>query len=350
MSARGRSLLRDGHTLADPLVQRQRLSAIPLDSGFEVSLSAAGLHPFRARSVGTLQINVGKLCNQTCRHCHVDAGPDRTEVMSRETMEACLEVIARHRIPVVDITGGAPEMNPHFRWLIEACAEHAPTLMHRCNLTYLMAPAGRDLPDLFACLGVEIIASLPHFRALNTDRQRGEGVHEKSIAALRLLNAVGYGREGGRLRLSLVTNPPGAVLPGGQASMEREWKRELGRLHGIAFNRLYTLANMPISRFLSWLEETGQTEEYLRRLAAAFNPAAAEGAMCRDMVSVGWDGRLYDCDFNQMLEMPLVKTDGNAMSIRDFDPAGLANRSIKTGPHCFGCTAGAGSSCTGATA
>ena len=292
-----------------------------------------------------LQVNVGRLCNQVCRHCHVDAGPDRTEVMSRPTLELCLRALERSSIGTVDITGGAPELNPSFRWFVREVRQLGRHVIDRCNLTILETGPGRDLPEFFAEHQVEVVCSLPHYRALATDRQRGRGVYAKSIRALRRLNAVGYG-VGGELRLVLVTNPAGAFLPASQASLEAEWKRELRRNHGVRFDALYTITNMPISRYLEWLEKSGNLERYMEVLVSKFNPAAVAGLMCRDTISVGWDGRLYDCDFNQMLDLPVA---GAPAHIRDFDPAALGRRAVVTGRHCFGCTAGAGSSCGGAT-
>jgi len=326
--------------LASAKAQQRLLRTLPLAREFG---DAAGeLRPTR---VEVLQVNVGKLCNQTCRHCHVDAGPDRREVMSRETMQHCLDVLARTEIPVVDITGGAPELNPNFRWFVREVRKLGRHVIDRCNLTILETKAYADLPGFFGANRVEIVASLPHYRALNTDRQRGERVFERSIRALRKLNEVGYGDGRSGLALVLVTNPAGAFLPGAQASLEAEWKRELERRHGVVFDRLYTITNMPISRYLEWLVETGNLEGYMEKLVSAFNPLAAAGVMCRNTVSVGWDGRLYDCDFNQMLEIPV---DGG-MHVRDFDLEALEARRIAVDRHCFGCTAGAGSSCGGAT-
>ncbi len=265
--------------------------------------------------------------------------------MARETFELCLRALERSSIPVVDITGGAPELNPHFRWFVRQVRSLGRHAIDRCNLTILQTGPGRDLPEFFAEQGVEVVCSLPHHRALATDRQRGEGVYAKSIRALRRLNEVGYGK-GGDLRLVLVTNPAGAFLPASQASLEAEWKRELLHNHGVTFDALFTITNMPISRYLQWLEESGNLDRYMDKLVSAFNPRAVPGVMCRDTISVGWDGRLYDCDFNQMLEMPVR---GAPAHIRDFDPAALAARTIVTDRHCFGCTAGAGSSCGGAT-
>jgi len=290
---------------------------------------------------------MGKLCNQTCRHCHVDAGPDRRETMTRETMEICRDVLARTDIPVVDITGGAPELNPDFRWFVQQCRALGRHVIDRCNLTVLEAPSQADTAEFLASHGVEVVCSLPHYRAASTDRQRGDGVFEKSISALRRLNAAGYGDGSSGLRLVLVTNPVGAFLPGAQASLEREWKQELMRLHGVRFDALYCITNMPISRYLEWLIESDNLEAYMERLVTAFNPVAAHGVMCRNTISVGWDGTVYDCDFNQMLELPVAT--GASRHIREFDLQALNERSIVVDRHCFGCTAGAGSSCGGTT-
>jgi radical SAM/Cys-rich protein len=346
--APARSLRSRNAPLAAPAEQLRTLASLPLEREFPECLRSAGLSPLRPTRIGIFQINVGKLCNQTCRHCHVDAGPDRREAMTRETMELCLAALARTSIPIVDITGGAPELNPNFRWLVESCAASGRKVMDRCNLTILLTPGQEDLPEFLARHRVEVICSLPHYRALGTDRQRGEGVYERSVEALKRLNAVGYGDGRSGLRLVLVTNPVGAFLPGNQASLEKEWKRELDRLHGIRFDNLHTITNMPISRFLEWLVESGNLREYMERLVRAFNPAAAAGVMCRDTLSIGWDGTLYDCDFNQMLELPIDAS--GPRHIRDFDLARLESRRIRFDRHCFGCTAGAGSSCGGATA
>jgi radical SAM/Cys-rich protein len=313
---------------------------------FDEALAQAGT-PLTPHRIDTLQINVGKLCNQTCRHCHVEAGPHRREIMSRDTMTLCLDALERTAIRTVDITGGAPELNPNFRWLVEECRARGRHVMDRCNLTVLELPSQHDLAGFLARHRVEVVCSLPHYRAANTDRQRGPGVYDKSIAALQRLNALGYGCGSADLRLVLVTNPVGAFLPGSQAALEAEWKRELWRLHGIRFDALYCVTNMPIGRFLEWLEASGNLGAYMERLVAAFNPSSSDGLMCRNMISVGWDGQLYDCDFNQMLEL---STAGSApRHIREFQLEALERRSIVTGPHCFGCSAGAGSSCGGAT-
>ena len=339
------SLLSRRLPLAMPEVQHDTLRRLPLACEFDEAVERAGQWPLKPGRIEILQLNIGKLCNQTCRHCHVDAGPDRREVMTRETMVLCLEALDKTTIPTVDITGGAPELNPDFRWLVTECRSRGRHVMDRCNLTVLELPSQHDLVPFLADYQVEVVCSLPHYRAPNTDRQRGEGVYEKSIAALKRLNAVGYGN--GSLRLVLVTNPVGAYLPGAQASLETEWKRELWRLHGIRFDALYCIANMPISRFLEWLINSGNLEAYMERLVTAFNPAAISGLMCRNTLSVGWDGQLYDCDFNQMLDLPVAP--GAPRHIRDFQLDTLADRPIVVGRPCFGCTAGAGSSCGGAT-
>jgi radical SAM/Cys-rich protein len=336
----------------DPLssarAQRETLARVPLARGFEDVLEGAGLLPLRATGIEILQVNVGRKCNQTCRHCHVDAGPDRKEMMPDTVMDRVLEIVEGTDVPVVDITGGAPELHRRWRELVTRSRAAGKRVLDRCNLTITLLPNYAYLPEFFAEHRVEVVASLPHFRQRNTDAQRGDGVFEQSVEALRRLNAVGYGQEGTGLVLDLVTNPVGTFLPGGQASLERDWKQQLRRLYGIEFSRLYTITNMPISRFLEHLEETGKLEEYMERLVTAFNPAAAAGVMCRNTLSVGWDGTLYDCDFNQMLELPVHPA--APRTVFDFDFRALAEREIVLGPHCFGCTAGAGSSCGGATA
>ncbi|MBX3330059.1 MAG: arsenosugar biosynthesis radical SAM protein ArsS [Nitrospira sp.] len=339
------TLLGRHNLLASPSEQLKVLAQPSPRLPFESQLVQADLYPLRATGITVLQINVGKLCNQTCRHCHVDAGPDRPEAMSLETAEQCIEVLAKTDIPTVDITGGAPELNPHFRWLVERSRGLGRHVMDRCNLSVLLLPSQADLAEFLANHRVEIIASLPSYRAGQTDAQRGDGVFEKSIEALRLLNRFGYGRPDSGLVLNLVYNPVGAFLPPKQEAIEAQFKKELRARHGIEFNRLYTITNMPISRFLEFLVESGNYEQYMTRLANAFNPAAAAGVMCRYTLSVGWDGRLYDCDFNQMLELPIDH--GAPSHVRDFDPAQLHHRRIVTRNHCYGCTAGSGSSCGG---
>jgi radical SAM/Cys-rich protein len=266
--------------------------------------------------------------------------------MTRETLELCLDVLARTDAQTLDVTGGAPEMNPHFRWLVAQARGLGRQVIDRCNLTILLAPGYDDLPKFLADHQVEIVASLPCYLPDNTDAQRGAGVYAKSITALQRLNALGYGQPDSGLTLTLVYNPVGPSLPPAQANLEAAYRRELLARHGVVFNRLYTITNLPISRFLDDLVQTGRFEAYMEKLVQAFNPAAVAGVMCRNTLSVGWDGQLYDCDFNQMLELPLAP--GLPRHIRDFDLALLDRRLIQTAPHCYGCTAGAGSSCQGA--
>ena len=325
------------------------LSGTPHGGDFGRALSASGAEPLRPGAVEILQINLGKLCNMTCRHCHVDAGPDRgDEMMDRATVEACLAALDRIPAHTVDLTGGAPELNPNFRHLVDAAILRGRHVIDRCNLTVLLSGPQRDLPEWLAKRGVEIVASLPHWRRRGTDAQRGDGTFERSLEALRRLNAAGYGEGAPRRRLTLVANPVGAFLPANQAAMEREWKEGLKREHGISFDRLIVLSNMPISRFLEWLEVSGNLAAYLELLATSFNPATLAGLMCRNTLSISWDGRVFDCDFNQMLELPARSAAGAPLHVRDLSPEALAGRAVVTRRHCFGCTAGAGSSCGGA--
>ena len=342
------SLIARAHPLAEPQAQRRHLEALVLPRRFEGALALSTLLPLRAIEINTLQVNVGKLCNQTCRHCHVDAGPDRTEIMPLEVARACIDILRTCAIPTIDITGGAPEIYPHIRYLVDEAFKMGAHVMHRCNLTTLLTGPCADLPAFFALRKVEVIASLPYYLPKQTDAQRGAGVFERSIEALRLLNAAGYGHSDSGLTLNLVTNPVGAFLPGNQASLEKEWRRELARRYGVEFNQLFTITNMPISRFLEYLEESGNLQSYMERLVQAFNPQAASGVMCRYLVSVAWDGAIYDCDFNQMLDLRLA--DAPQMTVFDFDFKSLKERRIATGQHCYGCTAGGGSSCGGAVA
>ncbi|MDQ3806301.1 MAG: arsenosugar biosynthesis radical SAM protein ArsS [Acidobacteriota bacterium] len=314
--------------------------------GFEENLAAHGTGLRRAGTVETLQVNVGKLCNQACKHCHVDASPRRTEVMTRETAERVIAALRRWRIPVLDITGGAPELNPSFRHLVAEARALGAHVIVRHNLTVTFEPGQTDLPEFFRGHAVEVVSSLPYFLEQQTDAQRGAGVFRKSVEALGRLNAVGYGRQGSGLTLHLVYNPVGAFLPPAQEAIEKDFRRELAARHGVEFNRLYTITNMPIRRFLDYLRRSGNEERYMRKLVEAFNPSTVEGLMCRRLVSVDWTGRLYDCDFNQMLELGVPP--GLPQTVADFDPARFAGRRVSTGAHCFGCTAGAGSSCGGA--
>ena len=317
-----------------------------------VNLNGLDLSP---TGIETLQVNVTRLCNQACHHCHVDASPKRTEQMSRATVDRCLEVLSQHpSIAKLDITGGAPELNPHFDYFVAEARRLGKHVMVRHNLTVTIdgnpqtGESKRHLPEFFARHKVEVISSLPYYQEFFTDKQRGNGVFKKSIEAMKALNALGYGRDGGDLVLNLVYNPVGAFLPAPQQSLERQYKRELADKFGVAFNRLFAIANMPINRFRNDLIRLGAYEDYLAKLVNAFNPAAASGVMCRSLISVGYDGRLYDCDFNQMLGLGLSPDDG--ATIFDFDAEKLASRKIIFDRHCYGCAAGGGSSCGGATA
>jgi radical SAM/Cys-rich protein len=341
------TLLNTQNPLSDTATQRATLEALSLPRTFADATAGAGHAPLRTTGVGVLQMNVGRRCNQACRHCHVDAGPDRTEVMTPEVVNACLTLLESSGIPTVDITGGAPELHPLFRDIVRRARAAGRHVMDRCNLTITELPNYADLPEFLAEHQVEVVASLPSVAARQTDAQRGEGVFEGSIAALRRFNALGYGVEGSGLLLNLVTNPVGAYLPASQRTLEADWKRELQRRHGIVFNRLFTITNMPISRYLQFLIESGNLQGYMERLVTAFNPAAVDGLMCRFTLSVGWDGRLYDCDFNQMLDLGTAA--GSPQTIFEATVASLSGRRIVVGPHCFGCTAGAGSSCGGTT-
>ena len=314
---------------------------------FDAELRSRGIGPLESESVATLQVNVGKLCNQACKHCHVDAGPTRTEMMTRDTAEAVIRAVRRFGIGTVDITGGAPELNASFEYLVVESRAAGAHVIVRHNLTVQFVPGKERLPELFREHRVEVVASLPYFLAQQTDAQRGTGVFERSIEAMRRLNDAGYGREGTGLVLNLVYNPVGAYLPPDQAGIERDFKRELATRYGLSFNRLYTITNMPINRFRDYLVRSGNMERYMQRLVSSFNPAAVPGLMCRTLISVGWDGRLYDCDFNQMVELPI--NGGLPATIFYLDLARLERRRIATAAHCFGCTAGAGSSCGGAT-
>lgn len=316
---------------------------------FQSKLKDIGLYPLKPTAIDVFQINLGKMCNQVCRHCHVDAGPDRKEIMTRKTMQWCLEAIDQSNVSTVDLTGGAPEMNPDFRWLVEALSQRGKHVIVRCNLTIILAnKKHHDLPSFFKKHKVEVVSSLPHFSAKRTDAQRGEGVFEKSIKALQMLNAVGYGKIDSELKLNLVYNPSGAFLPGDQASLEQEFKRKLKAAYSIDFNELFAITNLPISRFLDYLVQTDNYEDYLSQLVDAFNPSAAAGVMCRNTISIGWDGFLFDCDFNQMLDLKMQN--GVPQHIKDFEINSLTDREVILNQHCYGCTAGAGSSCGGTTA
>ncbi len=316
---------------------------------FSDRLAMEGLQLRRVRPE-ILQVNVGKLCNLICVHCHVNAGPKRKETMTRETIDRIIGWLANTDIAIVDLTGGAPEMIPDFRYFIERVKELEPArhVIDRCNLTILLEPGYEDLGKFLAMNKVEIIASMPCYSAENVNAQRGEGVFQGSIVALQLLNSLGYGIDGA-LPLHLVYNPVGASLPPSQAELEADYKRELKKHFGIVFNSLYTLTNLPIGRFASYLRHNNKLDEYMELLAQAFNPVTIDGLMCRNTISIGWRGEVYDCDFNQQLGMQWSSNGGSKpLFLWDIDPESLESREIMTGNHCFGCTAGAGSSCGGA--
>ena len=342
------SLLRSGHPLADPRQQLAHLDRVSAGLPFAARVAGCQTGPLRAGGLDVLQVNVGRVCNQTCRHCHVDAGPDRAESMSAEVATACLDLLARGPFTTLDITGGAPEMNPQFRRLVERGRELGRRVIDRCNLTILEAPGSADLAGFLAQHQVEVVASLPCYLEQNVDRQRGDRVFERSLAALRKLNALGYGQPGSPLTLTLVFNPGGPSLPPPQQKLEADYRRELRERYGIEFTRLFTITNMPISRFLEDLLSQGRLEDYLQKLVQAFNPASIAAVMCRTTLSVDWQGRLFDCDFNQMLDLPVAPAE--PATVFDLTPADLdrlARRPIQTAQHCYGCTAGAGSSCGG---
>jgi len=340
------SLKYRAHELSSNAVQMKILSdneSIGIKA-FDRALKEDSLFPLKPTGIDIFQVNVGKMCNQVCKHCHVDAGPDRKEIMTRETMQACLDVLKTSQISTVDLTGGAPEMNPNFRWFVEELSALGKHVIVRCNLTIILAHKKyNDLPEFFKKHKVEVVSSLPYFAARRTDAQRGEGVFEKSIEALKMLNAVGYGT-GGDLKLNLVYNPSGAFLPGDQNSLEQEFKTKLKDGWNLTFDQLFAITNLPVSRFLEYLVASENYADYMVELANAYNPTAAAEVMCRNTISVGWDGYLYDCDFNQMLEL---KVAANSTHISDFKEKELLNRTIVVNQHCYGCTAGAGSSCGG---
>lgn len=349
-----KSLSVTGSRLSDTFVQLNVLNGKDISDAkfprFSERLATLGHRPFKPTEIEIFQLNIGKLCNQTCAHCHVDAGPDKKEEnMSMTDLERCVEIIANTpSIKIVDITGGAPEMHPGFRWFVEQCTALGKEVIDRCNLTIIMAnPKYRDLPEFLAKHKVHVVSSLPYFSKKRTDGQRGDGVFEDSIKALQLLNEVGYGKPGSDLILDLVFNPSGAYLPGKQETLQAEFKRQLDRKFGIEFNYLFAITNLPVARFLDYLLDTGNYEEYMQKLVDAYNPATVEGLMCRNTVSVSWDGYLYDCDFNQMLDL---KVAAKGQHINTFDIDELRKRNIVLNQHCYGCTAGAGSSCTGVVA
>jgi radical SAM/Cys-rich protein len=343
---RTQSLKRNQNPLSETFFQLKVLNGLEVINEKFPSFASKLTAPITPNYPEVLQINIGKLCNQSCAHCHVDAGPDRKdENMSKEILTKCLKILAASNIKTVDITGGAPEMNPHFRWFVEECTLLGKKVMNRCNLTIIVSnPSFHDLPAFFARHKVHIVSSLPYFSKTRTDSQRGEGVFEDSLKALKMLNDVGYGMGNPDLKLDLVFNPSGAFLPGSQSSLEHEFKTQLSNRYGIYFDHLFAITNLPISRFLDYLIESGNYTEYMTTLIEAFNPATIEGLMCRSTISVSWDGYLYDCDFNQMLDL---KVDSPSDHVDRFDISALMQRNIVINQHCYGCTAGAGSSCGG---
>jgi radical SAM/Cys-rich protein len=313
---------------------------------FAQQLKKIDQFPLRPRQLEILQINVGYMCNQVCEHCHVDAGPDRKEIMTRETMQQCLEVIRRTGAHTLDLTGGAPEMNPDFRWFVEEASKAGiKDFIVRSNLTIIRANKKYyDLPEFFAKHNIHVVSSMPHWTRGKTDKQRGDGVFDASIEALCMLNKVGYGKPGSELRLDLVYNPSGAFLPGEQAGLEAHFKKALLEDFGIEFHQLFAITNLPISRFLDYLIASDNYEDYMYQLVDAFNPAAVYNVMCTNTISVSWDGWLYDCDFNQMLDL---KVNSPVKHISEYKEDLLQERDIVISQHCYGCAAGAGSSCQG---
>lgn len=316
---------------------------------FKQKLIESQLPPVTSHKLEVLQLNLGYMCNQTCAHCHVDAGPDRKEIMTQETMLQCLEVIKKSEAHTLDLTGGAPEMNPNFRWFVEEASKVGiKDFIVRSNLTIMRANKKyHDLPEFFKTHNIHVVSSMPHWTRGKTDKQRGGGVFDQSIQALQALNAVGYGMPGSTLQLDLVYNPSGAFLPGDQKSMENEFKKALLADFGIHFHQLFAITNLPISRFLDYLIVSDNYEDYMHTLVDAFNPSVIADVMCTNTLSVSWDGYLYDCDFNQMLKL---NVNSRVKHIKDYDEEALLNREIVVSQHCYGCTAGAGSSCQGVVA
>ncbi|MEZ4874237.1 MAG: arsenosugar biosynthesis radical SAM protein ArsS [Flavobacteriaceae bacterium] len=316
---------------------------------FAQKIRTSNQFPLKPKKLEILQINVGYMCNQVCEHCHVDAGPDRKEIMTQETMQQCLEVIKTTGAHTLDLTGGAPEMNPHFRWFVEEASKAGiKDFIVRSNLTIIVANKKyHDLPQFFKKHNIHVVSSMPHWTKGKTDKQRGNGVFDASIQALKMLNEVGYGMPQSNLKLDLVYNPSGAFLPSDQSGLERDFKKSLLEEFGIQFHQLFAITNLPISRFLEYLIASDNYEEYMYALVDAFNPAAVAHVMCTNTLSVSWDGWLYDCDFNQMLEL---KVASKVKHISQYNEQVLSQRDIIISQHCYGCTAGAGSSCQGTVA
>jgi len=347
------SLQKKGSDLAQSNTQLDILSNGIFKNGelptFKTKISETSQFPLIAKKLEILQINVGYMCNQVCDHCHVDAGPDRKEIMTRDTMRQCLEVIKTSGAHTLDLTGGAPEMNPDFRWFVEAAAKVGiKDFIVRSNLTIIRANKKYyDLPEFFKKHNVHVVSSMPHWTKGKTDKQRGDGVFDKSIKALQELNAIGYGMPDSNLKLDLVYNPSGAFLPGDQGAMEKDFKKALAEDFGIQFHNLFAITNLPIARFLDYLIASENYEDYMYQLVEAYNPAAVANVMCTNTLSISWDGYLFDCDFNQMLELPV---NSKSKHISEFNEDLLEGRNIVISQHCYGCTAGAGSSCQGVVA
>lgn len=342
-----KSLKSQGSQLSKTSEQIEILErSIPNTQSFKETISACGLFPLKPKRLEILQINLGYMCNQVCEHCHVDAGPDRKEIMTKETMNYCLKAIDNSNIHTVDLTGGAPEMNPHFCWFVEELSKRNIEVIVRSNLTILVANKRyKKLPEFFKNNKVIVTASLPCYTEANVDKQRGEGVFQDSIRALQKLNELGYGSPSTGLVLNLVFNPGGPSLPPDQNQLQTEYKERLLKDFGIRFNQLFTITNLPISRFLDYILALGKYDEYMVKLVNAFNPMAADEVMCRNTLSVGWQGKLFDCDFNQMLEIGVQSA--TVDTIQDFNDVSLQDRNIAVNQHCFGCTAGDGSGCQG---
>lgn len=347
--------LKSLHATHNPLSKAERQLEI-LSNGifsngslptFSEKIKQSNQFPLRPSKIEILQINVGYMCNQVCAHCHVDAGPDRKEIMTIETMQQILEVLKTTKVTTLDLTGGAPEMNPNFRWFVEEASKiGVKDFIVRSNLTIILANKKyHDLPDFFAKHNIHVISSLPYYKREKTDKQRGDGVFDKSIQALQMLNEVGYGQENSHLKLDLVYNPSGAFLPTDQMALQHDFKKALKEDFDIDFNSLFAITNLPISRFLDYLINSDNYEDYMYALVEAYNPKAVENVMCRNTISVSWDGYLHDCDFNQMLGLKVASTEKH---ISQFNEEKLNNRNIIISQHCYGCTAGAGSSCQGA--
>ena len=345
-----KSLLARKDDLAQTKNQLKVLSGEPFSTGeletFKSKLENQNIFPLKPKKLEIFQVNVGYMCNQVCAHCHVDAGPDRKEIMTTETMQLCLDVLKESGAKTLDLTGGAPEMNPNFRWFVEEASKiGVDDFIVRSNLTIIRANKKyHDLPEFFKAHNVHVVSSLPYYKRGKTDKQRGDGVFDKSIKALQMLNDVGYGMPDSDLKLDLVYNPSGAFLPGDQAALEKDFKEALKEDFNIDFHSLFAITNLPVSRFLEYLVASGNYEDYMYALVDAYNPGAADNVMCRNTISVSWDGYLFDCDFNQMLALPV---NAKSKHLKDFNLEALQNRDIVISQHCFGCTAGAGSSCQG---